>query len=438
MKILLIAPDLESKFQKSAKGFNIPYPIMFSTSGLQILAALTPDYHDIKLVDEAINEKVNFDEAYDLVGITVMTTQSTRAYKIAKRFRDKGVKVVMGGYHVSYLPDEALEHCDAVCIGEGEKVWQQMLLDAENNTLKQKYMADELIDLSEVPWPKRVLASKRKAGMKNFIQTSRGCPYQCSFCSIIKFFGNTYRFRPVEDVVAEIRSLKEKGQLKWNFVFFSDDNICGDPNYAKDLFRALIPLKIKWGSQCSITIAKDEELLDLARRSGCIALAIGLESISDESLVHANKRMGNKEAYENAIKRIHSYKIGIFGLFIFGFDSDDKSVFESTFKFVEDNYLEYAMFSILTPIPGTSYFNEFEASGRLLHKNWADYDFQHVVFQPKNMTVQELQDGRYYTAKRLHSFRSIFKRLLGARTNLIFPFVMNLSLKRLYYHLPKI
>lgn len=438
MKILLIAPDLESKFQKTGKGFKIPYPIMFSTSGLQILAALTPDHHDIKLVDETINEKVDFNEHYDLVGITVMTTQSSRAYKIAKDFRDKGVKVVMGGYHVSILPNEALEHCDAVCIGEGEKVWQQMLIDVENDCLKSKYMADKLIDLSEVPWPKRTLTSKRKAGMKNFIQTSRGCPYQCSFCSIIKFFGHTYRFRPVEDVVAEIRSLKDSKVLKWNFVYFSDDNICGDPEYAKALFKALIPLKIKWGSQCSITIANDEELLELAKKSGCISLAIGLESISEESLVHANKKMGNKEAYERAIKKIHSYKIAIFGLFIFGFDSDHKDVFDVTLKFVEDNYLEYAMFSILTPIPGTSYYDEFEASGRLLHKKWADYDFQHVVFEPKNMTAQELQDGRYYTAKKLHSFRSIFKRIIGAKSNLIFPLVMNLSLKRLYFHLPKI
>ncbi|MDP4181009.1 MAG: radical SAM protein [Bacillota bacterium] len=438
MKILLIAPDLESKFQKSPKGFKIPYPIMFSTCGLQMLAALTPLHHDIHIVDETIGEKINYDGKYDLVGLTVMTTQSSRAYMIADRFREKGVKVVMGGYHASVLPHEALQHCDAVCVGEGEKVWGQILIDAERGELQEIYHEKTLIDLAEVPWPRRSLVSNRRFGVKNFIQTSRGCPFACSFCSIIKFFGYTFRFRPVKDVVAEIKNLKENGHLKWNMVFFSDDNICGDPKYAKELFKALIPLKIKWGSQSSITISNDDELLELAKKSGCVALAMGLESISDQSLKYANKNMGDAQYYKKAIAKIHSYKIAVFGLFIFGFDSDDKSVFDATLRFVEDNYLEYAMFSVLTPLPGTKYFNEFEAQGRLLHKNWADYDFQHVVFQPLQMTAQELQDGRYYTAKRIHSFRSIFKRVIGAKTNLVFPIIMNLALKRLYYHLPKI
>lgn len=438
MKILLVAPDLESKYKKSPKGFKIPYPIMFSTSGLQLLAALTPEHHEIKIVDETIGEKINFNEKYDLVGITVMTTQSSRAYKIAKAFKEKGVTVVMGGYHVSILPQEALEFCDAVCVGEGETVWRQMLLDIENGSLQKIYQAKELIELSEVPWPNRSLVSNKWFGVKNFIQTSRGCPFSCSFCSIIKFFGHTYRLRPVSDVIAEIKYLKKKGHLKWNTVFFADDNICGSPAYAKEFFKALIPLKIKWASQCSITIANDDELLSLAKKSGCIALAIGFESISNQSLKYANKKMGDVEFYKKAISKIHSYKIAIFGLFIFGFDSDDKSVFDATFEFVESNYLEYAMFSVLTPLPGTKYFEEFEAAGRLLHKNWADYDFQHVVFKPLQMSPQELQDGRYYTAKRIHSLRSIFKRVLGAKTNFVFPLVMNIALKRLYSHLPKI
>jgi radical SAM superfamily enzyme YgiQ (UPF0313 family) len=438
MKILLIAPDLESKYKRSPKGFKIPYPIMFSTSGLQLLAALTPEHHEIQIIDETIGEKVNYDEKYDLVGITAMTTQSSRAYKIAQAFKEKGIPVVMGGYHVSILPQEALQYCDAVCVGEGENIWQEMLEDAENGRLQKIYQSDTLVDLSKVPWPKRSLVSNKRFGVKNFIQTSRGCPHSCSFCSIIKFFGHTYRLRPVDNVIAEIKHLKENGHLKWNFVFFSDDNICGSPEYARELFKALIPLKIKWGSQCSITIANDEELLALARQSGCVALAIGFESISDQSLKHANKNMGGYEFYKKAITRIHSYKIAIFGLFIFGFDSDDQNVFDATFRFVEDNCLEYAMFSVLTPLPGTKYFDEFEASGRLLHKNWADYDFQHVVFKPLLMTPQELQDGRYTTAKKIHSLRSIFKRIFGAKTNLVFPLMMNLALKRLYDHLPRI
>ena len=438
MKILLIAPDLESKFKKSEKGFDIPYPIMFSTCGLQLLAALTPEEHYVKIVDETINEKFSYDEPWDLVGISMMTTQSSFGYIIADKFRSRGIKVVIGGYHASVLPDEALEHCDAVCVGEGEKVWYKILDDAQNGNLSGIYKAENLVSMEDVPWPNRSLIRDKRFGVKNFIQTSRGCPKRCSFCSVIKFFGNTYRTRPVDDVINEIKYLKKTHQLKWNYVFFSDDNICGDPKYARNLFKALIPLKIKWGSQCSISIAGDEELLRLARESGCVALAIGLESISDKSLAQANKEAGTVENYKKAIKTIHKHKIAIFGLFIFGFDTDEPEVFESTRKFVEENHLEYAMFSILTPLPGTKFFDEFKEQGRLLHTNWADYDFQHVVFKPENMTAQELQDGRYNTAKSIHSMRSILKRVLGAKTTFLFPFIMNLALKRLYYHLPRI
>jgi radical SAM superfamily enzyme YgiQ (UPF0313 family) len=438
MRIQLIAPDLESKFKKDPKGFNIPYPITFSTSGLQLLAKLTSEEHFVRIVDETLNEKVDYDSDWDLIGLSMMTTQVSRGYKIADEFRRRGVLVVAGGYHSSTLPEEALEHCDAVCIGEGENVWPDMIIDAENGFLKPRYRSAELIDLKDVPWPKRELVRDRRFGIKNFIQTSRGCPNNCTFCTIIKFFGHTYRLRPVDDVIDEIKHLKAAKQLKWNTVFFSDDNICGEPEYARELFTKLIPLKIKWGSQCSINITKEENLIDLARKSGCRALAIGLESVSDSSLRQVNKNAGTVEDYKRAIKLLHKHRIAIFGLFIFGFDTDTRDVFEETLKFVEDNCLEYAMFSVLTPMPGTVFFDEFKRDGRLLHTDWADYDFQHAVFTPKNMSAQELQEGRYKAAKSIHSWRSIFRRILGARSNFWFPLVMNIGLKRLYDHLPRI
>lgn len=236
--------------------------------------------------------------------------------------------------------------------------------------------------------------------------------------------------------MAEIKMLKQTRRLKWNFVFFSDDNICGAPEYAKELFRALIPLKIRWASQCSISIARDEELLRLAKESGCVALAIGLESITEASLLAANKNMGKAENYEKAIRAIHSNKIAVFGLFIFGFDSDDESVFDSTLRFVEQNHLEYAMFSILTPLPGTIFYDEFKRDGRLLHEDWGKYDFQTVVFKPKNMDAKSLQLGRYNTAKKIHSIPSILRRIIGAKTSLAFPLLFNLSLRKLYKRLP--
>jgi len=437
MNIYLIAPDLENKYHQSPKGFKIPYPLMFSTSGLQLLAALTPDHHEIKVVDETIGEKVDYNYPADLVGITAMTTQSIRAYHIADEFRRRGKTVVLGGFHPSVCPEEALLHCDAVCVGEGELVWNQMLLDAENGALQLVYKADRLVSFDEVPWPDRSVVRDKRGMLKNFIQTSRGCPFHCRFCSVIKFFGETYRLRPVDDIVNEIKELKNTGQLKWNFVFFSDDNICGNPKYAKELFQALIPLKIRWGSQCSISIAKDEELLRLARTSGCKALAIGLESVSDSSLAAANKNMGKAEDYKKSVALIHKYKIAVFGLFVFGFDTDDDSIFESTLSFVHQNHLEYAMFSILTPLPGTSFYDEFKAIGRLLHEDWAKYDFQTVVFEPKNMSVDTLQLGRYDSAKKIHKYSSIFRRVLGAKTNIVFPILFNISLRKLYNRLPR-
>lgn len=436
MNIYLIAPDLESKFHKSPEGFNIPYPIMFSTSGLQLLAALTPKRHSVKVVDETIGEKVDYDYPADLVGITAMTTQSPRAYKIADEFRRRGKTVVLGGFHPSILPEEALLHADAVTVGEGERTWPKLLADFEADSLQRIYQNDSLVDFSEVPWPDRTVVRDKRGMLKNFIQTSRGCPFACSFCTVIKFFGNTYRLRPVDDVVAEIKMLKRTGQLKWNFVFFSDDNICGAPEYAKQLFRALIPLKIRWGSQCSISAAKDDELLRLARASGCVAFAIGLESVSESSLIAANKNMGRAANYEKAIAAIHAHKIAVFGLFIFGFDTDYPVIFDETLAFIEKNHLEYAMFSVLTPLPGTRFYTEFKQDGRLLHEDWGKYDFQSVVFQPKNMSARELQLGRYNAAKSIHSISSIFRRILGAKTNLLFPLVFNFSLRRLYKRLP--
>lgn len=437
MNIYLISPDFESKFHNSAREIKMPNPIMFSTSGLQLLAALTPKRHNIKVVDETIGEKVDFDYPADFVGITAMTPQASRAYRIADEFRRRGKKVAMGGFHPSALPEEALLHCDAVCVGEGELVWGQMLIDAENDALKPIYKADRLVNFSEVPWPDRTVVRYKKGMLNNFIQTSRGCPFHCSFCTIIKFFGKTYRLRPVDDIVNEISWLKKSGMLKPNFVFFSDDNICGNPEHAKELFKALIPLKIRWGSQCSISIARDEELLELAHRSGCKALLIGLETVSESSLTTANKNICLAEDYEKAIARIHKHKIAVCGMFIFGFDTDDESVFEDTVSFIHKNNLEYAMFSILTPLPGTSFYTGFKRDGRLLHEDWAKYDFHNVVFEPKNMSARTLQFARSDAAKKIHTLPSIFRRVLGAGTSIFFPLLFNLALRKLYNRLPR-
>ncbi len=429
MKITLINPKAGSQLEGVMPMF--PY-------GLQIVAALTPDQHQIEIIDETIGQEIDFDKPVDLVGISAVTVQAPRAYAIAQEFQNRGVKVVLGGIHPSFLPEEASQQCDAVCIGEAENVWADILRDAENGNLKKIYQSDQLADLSKSPVPRRNLSPMKEYKFTSFILTSRGCPFDCSFCSVNKLFGNSYRFRPVEDVVAEVQQLKaSRGFVPFDFVFFADDNIVGNHNRAKELFRALIPLKIKWVSQASITLAEDDELLSLAKQSGCIGITIGFESISDESLrKDANKRTGSIEKYKKAIQKIHAHKIWIAGSFVLGFDHDSKDVIENTLKLAEENFIELTEFNVLTPCPGTQIAQTLDAEQRILSKDWSLYDLEHVVFQPKNMSAQELQAGLGRAFEHVYSLRSILKRVIGARTGVIVPLFLNVMLGQSHKQTP--
>jgi radical SAM superfamily enzyme YgiQ (UPF0313 family) len=437
MKILLICPRAENDYHDSGAWAKVSTAILFVPSGLQLLAAITPPEHEVQIIDEHINQKVDFDGDYDLVGLTLMTPTATRAYKIAARFRERGIKVIFGGYHASLLFEEAKDYCDSVCIGEAENVWHQILKDVEAGTLKQSYKSEELADLSKLPWLRRDLSPRKKYRASNLFLATRGCPYRCNFCAAVKLFGNKYRHRPIEDIVQEIKELKANRALEGNMVYFADDNIIANPKWAKMLFEALIPLKIKWISACSLDITYNDELLNLAKQSGCADLAIGFESVSDASLKEMKKTIGNVEKYKIAIEKLHKHKIIVHGLFIFGFDTDGKDIFDKTIQFIDDNNIEYATFSILTPFPGTEIFDKYLAENRLLHKKWNMYDFAHTVYQPKQMTPQELQDGLIYTTRNVYKLSSIVKRLLRAKTKFFFPLLISLGLKTLYNFLPK-
>ena len=427
MNIYLITPSW------TGKRYN---QITVATS-LQYLAALTPKIHSLRADDESFGDKIDFDYDAGLVALSCITPQAPRGYEIADEFRRRGKKVVMGGMHASLMPDEALEHCDSVAVGEAELIWGDIIKDAEKGELKPVYKADRLADFSEIPWPDRsVLKGKRQFPIFN-VQTTRGCPFNCSFCSVTRFFGRSYRQRPVEDVIAEIAMLKKTKQLKWNFVFFADDNIVANPAYAKKLFTALIPLKISWEGQASITVADDDELLDLARQSGCLSLAIGMESLSEESLKVANKQMNSKERFERAIKKIHSYKIAVYGLFIFGFDTDDEYCFEDTRQFIEDNKIEFMLLSCLTPLPGTPFYEQYESEGRIVDHDWSKFDMYTVVYDPKKMTREQLFYGRNYVYGKLLSWPSIFRRIFGARTVRYYSLINNIYLRPAIRRLPK-
>ena len=413
MKIILISPT----WKKSEVGVKRRYRdklFGFPPHSLLAVAALTPQDIEVKLIDERI-EKIDFNEKADLVGITTMTAASPRACEIADEFRKRSIPVVLGGMHVTALPREAAQYADAVVIGEAEGVWEKLIEDFKKRGkegLSKFYQNSQKPDPSTIPFPRRDLLKGKGYLLNRFLQISRGCPFNCHFCSVSKFFGKKYRFRPIEKVIEEIKGMIGKS-LGTRFLGFLDDNIVGSTSYAKQLFKALIPCNILWAGQSSVNIAQNEELLDLAARSGCKGLFIGFESICEESLEEINKHQNKIEFYRKAIKRIHQFGISIEGAFVFGFDHDDKDIFQKTVKFIEKVKLDAVQFTILTPLPGTRLYEKLEDEGRIIDRDWSNYDLAHVVFQPKLMTPQELKEGYDFAYKKIYKLPSIFKRLTG-------------------------
>lgn len=419
MKILLINPGFPGGNKK--KG-------LFPPLNLAMVAAHTPKAHQVEIVDEHVADLPANPEA-DLIGITVMTSFAPRAYTLADSFREKGIPVVLGGMHPSALPEEALAHADAVVLGEVESVWPGLLADAEKGRLKGIYRAERYPELSTLPFPRRELWRSQDYLLPYTVQTSRGCPFRCSFCAVSKFFGRTYRFRPIPEIIREVKSLPGR------VILFVDDNIIGDTRYAKELFRELIPLKKQWISQGSINMAQDEELLRLAAKSGCLGMFIGLESVSNENLEQIKKKV-NMVNIKEAIAKIRRFGIGIEGAFIFGFDHDQEDVFQKTMDFVEEARLEGAQFGVLTPFPGTDLFREMEAAKRIIERDWSKYTVNRVVFKPQQMSAQRLQEGLDWAWRNFFSYRSIFKRLGIFRKNLGLIWLFNLvSRDRVYNYL---
>jgi radical SAM superfamily enzyme YgiQ (UPF0313 family) len=376
---------------------------------LPILAAHADDRFDVRIVDENI-EDIDFNFAADLVGISLMTATAVRGYEIADIFRGKGIKVVLGGMHVSFMPDEASPHADAILIGEAEYSWNDLLDDCLAGRLKKIYRSEKLHDLKGLPRPRLDLLKKGAYSLANVIETSRGCPHKCRYCAVTHFWGNRIRSRPVEEVIDEIKAMPPGD------IVFIDDNIFGQSKRAMELFEAMIPLKRGWVGQGDLRISRDPELLDLARRSGCKWLFIGLETLDLENLEAMGKqRLNQLEDYEKSLSIIHRKGINIFGSFIFGLDNDDAGVFHRTLQFCTRNRLECANFYILTPFPGTQLFDSMKADKRFIHHNWSRYDANHVVFKPLKMTEDELIEGYIKAYRSFYSIGSIARRTLGRR-----------------------
>jgi len=400
---------------------------------LPVLAALTPPDIEVIVTEEEI-EDVTYKDRVELVGISYMTPLAPRAYEIADEYRRRGAKVVLGGIHASALPEEAGLHADAVVIGEAENVWAPLIEDHRANRLKPVYRAAEMSDLHNLPIPRRDLLKQGMTFSPYSIQTTRGCPFGCHFCSVTKFFGGTFRYRPVEDVVREIEKSEKRN---WIFV---DDNIVGNAAYAAELFRALIPLKIRWVGQSVLHLAKNKELLDLAAKSGCLGLFIGFESLNELSLQSVNKGVNKVKDYEENARKLHDQGILILASFMFGFDHDDKSVFEKTVEFLIRNKFVAASLPILIPYPGTKLFEKFEEEGRILTRDWSKYDYGNVVFRPKLMEPEALAEGASWAAREFYSRSSIVSRFAYNWRHPLVALVLNAGFRvkhRNKFHTPR-
>ncbi len=403
MKLHLINPTKDGETYLFNRGLLAPL-------GLMYLAAHTPEDVEVRLIDENV-EHIHFEETPDIVGITTMTATASRAYSIADTYRARGSKVVLGGIHASMLPEEALQHADAVVKGEGEALWPQVIADADAGRLAPIYEQDDFIDFTRPLMPRRDITQQLRYWSGNGVQTARGCPHACNFCSVTAFNGRGYRARDLDNVLAEVETLKRGNLARRIAVPFMDDNIAADPARAKELFKALIPMKVMWGSQASITLARDEELVALAAESGCCFLFIGLETLSKAALKEMGKRQNHVEQYAEAMQLLRKYKIPVMGAFVFGFDSDDEEVFAETLEFNMANKMKIAQFAHLVPYPGTRLYEDLMEEGRVEPEFWLTPNWDsRVVYRPKQMSATKLTQLTHQVQRDFYSYASIRKR----------------------------
>lgn len=425
-KVLLISPLAEKSLLGGDFYFRMPY------LGLLKVAALTPTEWEVSIADEKV-EGIDYKQHVDLVGITAMTPAVNRAYEIADGFRERGVKVVMGGMHVSKLPEEALQHCDAVVIGEAEGLWVNLLDDCKKGELKKIYRHENgYPTLENLPVANWDLYKDKGYLPVHSIETTRGCPHNCEFCSVTNSFGGKFRNRPVDEVEREIQGLKPfdgKFILK-NTVFFADDNIISSRSHAKELLTRIIPYNLKWVGQTSVNIAKDDEIMGLCQKSGCMGVLIGFESLSADSLSGMGKQFNKPQDYIDIVSKLHDYGIGVNGSFVLGFDHDDEGAFDRTLEFVVRAKLDVCYFSILTPYPGTRLHNQMMKEGRIIDHNWSNYNTNNVVFRPRLMKPEKLIEGFHKVLKGSFTYPSIFKRLWGNGTYKNFFYPMNFGFKQ--------
>lgn len=427
MKIALLSP--KGPLYRNRGGI-FKKSLRYQPLTLTTLAALAPPELDTEfsLYDEGIGD-VPLDLDADLVGITVITGSSPRGYELARHFRTRGIAVVLGGPHVTLLPEEAMRHADAVCVGYAEETWPQLIRDFAAGRMRRRYDQGHDFELTNLPFARRDLLDGRHFLTQAVFEATRACAHDCEFCVVPTAWGRKQFQKPVGHVVEDIRRVGKRR------IIFIDLNLISDRAYAMELFEALVPLGVRWFGLATSLIGRDPELMQLMAKSGCGGLLIGLESICDASLRDIRKRFNDPSLYRTLIADLHALGISVQGCFVFGNDHDDLDAFDRTVAFAIDAAIDLPRFAILTPFPGTPLHARLDREGRILSKNWELYDGQHVVFQPKQMTPRELQAGHERAWREVYSYGAIFRRLAAARTQLPIAVMANLGYRYYARHL---
>jgi radical SAM superfamily enzyme YgiQ (UPF0313 family) len=413
------------------KAFGIKLPLLgYPAISLPMIAAITPDSFNVRLVDCTF-EEVPFNEPCDLALIVGQTHHMPQAYRISDELRRRGVPTILGGMHVTALPEEGLRHADTLILHEGESVWQQILSDFTSGTLQQTYDGGP-VDLATLPPIRRDLFNQKFYHPGEIIETTRGCPVGCKFCAVKDFFGSKFRTRPPEAIKKELMDLfgPRPPQAKWKnwlakhwhkdipyfienrLLYVMDSNFISEPTHARAVLQVLKECDIRWYGHASFNLIRDPELLDLMAESGCMSMNIGFESINQININKMGKIPNKVDQYAECIKALHDREIGVMGTFIVGFDDDTPAVFDELADFILENQLETAFTLIMTPLPGTGVFEQMDKENRITSKFWGDYEHGTVTFKPKKMTARELHEGMRHVWKRVYSLRGIYQRIL--------------------------
>lgn len=377
-----------------------------------VLSALTPDSWDIEFYDDRV-EPVDFGVDADLVGIGIETYSAKRGYQIAEKFRERGIPIIFGGYHATLCPDECLVYGDSICVGEAEPVWHEVLDDVLAGALKPRYQGLKPPSLEGIKVDRSLFAGKPYLAL-SLVETGRGCPFSCNFCSISAFYSSTYRRRPTQDIVAEVKEVEN------DYVFLVDDNLTGDLKGARELFAALKPLKKKWMTQTSMAGLQNKQLVNEMAESGCVAVLIGFESLDFKNLQEMDKAVNRLDQFSEILANLRDAGIFVYGTFIFGYPHDTVDLFDETVAFARNERMFIAAFNHLVPFPGTPLYKDLEAQGRMNYDKWwmsADYYFGQVPFAPKNMSSGEVENRCLAAREKFYSLGSIFKRALDRKCN---------------------